>query len=60
MIIPEWCNPSSITLVWPEHLLTPVPLYPAEDDYDEFFLQLFLFPSYEIRKLWNLFRTENL
>lgn len=39
---------------------TPFPIDPSEDEYDEFFQQLFLFPSSEIRKLWNLFRTENL
>lgn len=38
---------------------TPILLDPKEDDPEEFTMQLYLFPSSEIRKLWNLCNKAN-
>lgn len=38
--------------------VNPVALDPVEDDPKDFLQQLYLFPSSEIRKLWNIFKWE--
>jgi len=51
-------RPTVLELFYPYR--RPVPLDPVEDEPADFFQQLYLFPSSEIRKLWNLFYEENL